>query len=163
MKKISIVFVAALALAAFGCKKKSADSGSGSATGSGSGAVAAGGGGGGDCSAAIANSMEVAKANITKMPGVDDKMLAQMRDLGLQHCTDDKWSDDVVKCMTGAKTQADAQACYGKLTPEQQDAMNKGMIHLMTPPGGAGSAGSGSAPAAGSDMGSGSAGSAAPQ
>ncbi len=152
MKKISIVVIAALSLAAFGCKKKSAGSGSGS------GAV----GGGGDCSAAIANSMEVSKAEMTKMPGVDDNALAKMRDLAVKHCTDDKWSDDVIKCMVGAKTQAEAQGCYGKLTPEQQDTMNKAMIHMMAPPtGGAGSAGT--AAEAGSAAGSGSAGSAAPK
>jgi len=163
MKKISVIFVAALSLAAFGCKKKSADSGSGS-NGNGSASAT---GGGGDCNSAMSNSMEVSKADLAKMPGVDDKMLAKLHDLGVKHCTDDKWSDDVIKCMTGAKTEAEAQGCYGKLTPEQRDTMNKAAIELTTPPAGAGgaagagsdgaAAGSGSAPAAGSDTGSGSA------
>ena len=100
--------------------------------------------------------MEISKAEMTKMPGVDDAMLAKMHDLAVKHCTDDKWPDDVIKCMVGAKAQAEAQGCYSKLTPEQQDAMNKAMIHLMTPPAGSGSAGS-----AAGDTGSGSAGSAA--
>jgi hypothetical protein len=137
MKNLTLLFVAALSFAAFGCKKK-----------------------GGDCDKAIANSMEVSKADMAKMPGVDDKMLAKMHDLGVQHCKDDKWPEDAVKCMTDAKTETDGQACYGKLAPEQQDKMNKATIALMTPPAaaGAGSAGSGSsagsAPANGSDTGS---------
>ncbi len=156
MKKLSVVFVAALSLAAFGCKKKDADSGSGSGNAAGSSSSASGGGGG-DCSAAIANSMAVSKADMAKAPGIDDTVLAKMHDLAVKHCTDDKWPDDAIKCMVGAKTQVEAQGCYGKLTPEQQDKMSKALIHLMTPP--ADAAGSGTAPAAAPD--SGSAGSAA--
>lgn len=148
MKNISFVFVAALSFAAFGCKKKS-------------------GGGAGDCVKAIDNSMAVSKADMEKM-GVDAKLMAKMKDVGIQHCKDDKWPDAAIKCMTDAKTEADAQACYGKLSSEQQDKMNKAAMELATPTGdGAGSAGSaadvGSAGSAmGSDMGSaGSAGSAA--
>jgi hypothetical protein len=115
MKKMSIVFIAALSLAAVGCKKP----------------------GGGDCAKAIANSMEVSKADL---PTGNEKMMAKMRDLGVQHCTDDKWSDDAIKCMTDAKTEAEAQACYGKLTPDQRDKMNKSAMELSSPPAGSGSA-----------------------
>jgi hypothetical protein len=146
MKNFSIVFVVALSLAASGCKKK----------------------GGADCDKAIANSMELSKADMAKMPGIDDKMMAKLKDLGVQHCKNDKWSDETVKCMSGAKTQAEAQGCYGKMTPEQQQKMNKGMMELMTPPGAGGSAAaSGSAaadgsaaPATGSDTGAAAGGSA---
>jgi len=145
MKNVSICFVMALSLAAFGCKKKGAD-----------------------CTAAINHSMDLSKADMEKMPG-GEQMMGKMRDLGVQHCKDDKWSDDAVKCMNDAKSEADAQACYGKLTADQRDKMNKAAMALMTPanptPAGsdmAGSAAPGSAAMAGSDMGSaGSAGSAA--
>jgi len=175
MKNMSVVFAAALSLAALGCKKQ-----------------------GGDCDKAIANSMEVSKATMAKMPGVDDKMLAKMQDLGVKHCQDDKWSEAAIKCMADAKSETEAQGCYGKLTPDQQAKMNKAAMEL-TPPaaagagsaaagraadsaaagsvgsgvgsaassatgsdtGAAGSAGSGSAPAGGSDTAGGSAGSAA--
>jgi hypothetical protein len=137
MKKLSIVFVAALSLAPFGCKKK----------------------GGADCDKAITNSMALSKADMAKTPGIDDKMMAKMRDLGLQHCKDDKWSDDIVKCMSDAKTQAEAQGCYGKMTPEQQEKMSRAMMEMMTPPGG-GSAAGGSAGAGGSAAADGSAGAA---
>ncbi len=166
MTKISFVFVAALSVAAFGCKKKGAD-----------------------CAKAINNSMELSKADMSKMPGMDDKMMEKMKDLGMQHCKDDKWSDDVLKCMSDAKTETDAQACYGKLPHDQQEKMNQDMMNMMksgagaaggAAPGGAGgaaggsggaaggapggdmgSAGAGSAPAGSGDMGGGSAGSAA--
>jgi hypothetical protein len=132
MKKISFVFAAALAFAATGCKKKGAD-----------------------CGQAIANSMELSKADMAKMPGVDDKMMAKMRDLGVEHCTADKWSDDAIKCMSDAKTMADAQGCYGKLSAEQRDKMNKAAAAMMTPPSGAGSAAADGSGAMGSDSGSG--------
>ena len=126
MKNLSIVFVMAMSLAAFGCKKKGAD-----------------------CAAAIDHSMDLSKADMEKMPG-GKEMMGKMRDIGVQHCKDDKWSDDAVKCMTDAKAEADAQACYGKLTADQRDKMTKAAMAAMqaaapTPP----------PPAAtGSDMGS---------
>jgi hypothetical protein len=119
MQKLSLVFVAALSLAAFGCKKK---------------------GGGADCDKALDRSMELSKAELSKMPGVDDKMLGKMRDVGVTHCKDDKWSDDVRNCMVNAKTMADSQGCYGKLSQEQQDKMNKAAMELAAPPAPTGSA-----------------------
>jgi hypothetical protein len=122
MKHLSIGFVAVLAVAAVGCKAS-----------------------GGECDKAITNSLAVSKADLTKMPGVDDKALAKMHDLGVQHCTADKWSDDAVKCMVDAKSEGEAQGCYGKMSAEQRDAMNKAMMETMTaaPPAPA-AAGSGS-------------------
>jgi hypothetical protein len=123
MKKFSIVFVAALALGGVGCKS------------------------GSDCKAAIAHSMEFAKADMAKR-GADDKMIEKLKALGVQHCTDDKWSADVLKCMTDAKTEMEAQACYGKMPVEQQKKMNDAMMQAMTPPAGAGTPVAGSAAAA---------------
>jgi hypothetical protein len=154
MKNFSIVFVMAMSLAAFGCKKK-----------------------GGDCAAAIDHSMDLSKADMEKMPGGKD-MMAKMHDIGVQHCKDDKWSDDAVKCMNDAKAEADAQTCYGKLTADQRDKMNKAAMAAMqaaapTPPppaatgsdmGSAGTAPAGSAAGSGmmgSDTGSAAMGSAA--
>jgi hypothetical protein len=148
MKTISIGFIAALSLATVGCKKK-----------------------GGDCTKAIANSMEVAKST---MAGVDKAMLTKMHDLAVTSCQNDKWPDEAIACMTNAKTEAEAQGCYGKLTPDQQAKMNKAAMELASPAGagsgsaaagsadnaGSAAAGSGSAAAGGSDSG-GSAGSAA--
>ncbi|MEO8844292.1 MAG: hypothetical protein ABI591_10070 [Kofleriaceae bacterium] len=134
MKTLSIMFVAALSLAAVGCKKK-----------------------GGDCTKAIANSMEVAKDS---MAGIDKPMLVKMHDLAVSHCQNDKWSDEAIACMTTAKTEAEAQGCYGKLTAEQRDKTNKAAMELAEPPpaAGSGSAAAGSATAGSADAaGSGSA------
>ena len=108
MKRTSLMFVVALSLAAFGCKKKGAD-----------------------CDKAISHSMELSKANMSKMPGMDDKMLAKLKDVATTRCKEDKWSDDVLKCMSDAKTEPDAQACYGKMPKDQQDKMNKAMMDTM--------------------------------
>ena len=138
MKTLMIVFVAAASLATVGCKKKAADAGAGSGSGSGSdttmvGSAAAGSAtavasGGGDCTKAIANSMAVSKAKL----GVDDTTAQKMTDLAVKHCTDDKWGPDATKCMTDAKTITEAQACYGKLTPDQMKTMNMAAQAAMT-------------------------------
>ena len=139
MKKTSLVFVAALAFAAFGCKKK-----------------------GGDCETAINHSMELSKADMAKMPGMDDKLIAKMKGIGVERCKEDKWPEDVVKCMTDAKAETDAQACYGKLPHDQQEKMNKAMMEemmkLAPKPPAADTTGSSAAPAGG-DTGSAAAGS----
>nr|MBA3542441.1 hypothetical protein [Deltaproteobacteria bacterium] len=112
MKNLTIVLVAAASLAAFGCKKKAADVGAASGSGSASDTTMAAGSGsaasGGDCTKAIANSMAVSKADMTKM-GVDDKLAKQMTDLGVQRCTEDKWGPEAIKCMTDATTTTEAQ------------------------------------------------------
>ncbi|HEY5921095.1 MAG TPA: hypothetical protein VIV11_05460 [Kofleriaceae bacterium] len=155
--KISFMFVAALAFASVGCKKKSGEAS-------------------GDCAKAINNSMALSKAEMEKTPGMDAAMMQKMADLGVQHCKDDKWSADAIKCMTDAKAMAEAQGCYGKLTQDQQDKMNKAAMEMAMGQQGGGSAeptgsaagsdsagaGSGSAAAGSAEAGSGSAGSAAP-
>ena len=110
-----------------------------------------------DCAAAVNKSMALSKAEMEKM-GTDAAMMQKMVDIGIQRCTEDKWSADALKCMVDAKTMSDSQGCYGKLTTEQQDKMNKAAAELgRAAHDGSGAAGSGSA---GSDSaGSGSAGS----
>jgi hypothetical protein len=109
MKKILVV--AALSLAAFGCKKS-----------------------GPDCDSAIANSSELAKASMLKMAGGDEKVLAKLHDLGVKNCQDDKWSEAAIKCMVDAKSESDAQGCYGNLTADQQAKMNKSAKEAMSAP-----------------------------
>jgi hypothetical protein len=111
MTKLSFILVGLLAVA--GCKKKA---------------------GGADCDAAINHSMELSKAEMSKMPGVDEAMMGKMKDVGIQHCKDDKWSAEATKCMIDAKTMGDAQACYGKLTQDQRDKMNKAAMELAPAP-----------------------------
>jgi hypothetical protein len=128
MSSISILFVAAISCAVIGCKKSGAD-----------------------CAKAIDHSMDLSKAEMTARPGMDDKILQKMKDLGLQHCKDDKWSEDVLTCMTEAKTMSDSQACYAKLSPEQQGKMNTAATELAPAPTGATGAGSVTGSATGGD------------
>jgi len=106
MSKLSFVLVALLAAA--GCKK----------------------GGGDDCATAVNHSMELSKDMMKKM-GNDDAMLGKMRDLGVQHCKDDKWPAEATKCMIDAKDVSEAQGCYGKLSADQQEKMNKAAMALQ--------------------------------
>src|SRR5580692_11237882 len=126
MIKLPFVLAIALSFAATGCKKT-----------------------GGDCAAAINHSMDLASTDMKKRPGMDDKLVATLKDLGVQHCKDDKWSDEAIACMTDAKADADAQACYAKLSKEQQDKMNSAMTETMMKAAGAAPAAGGAAPAAG--------------
>jgi hypothetical protein len=112
MKSFTFAFVATLAF--IGCKPK-----------------------GGDCTKAVDHSMELSKAEMQKTPGMDDATMQKMKDLGVKHCTDDKWPDDAINCMIAAKTMGDAQACYGKLSKDQRDKMNKAAMEMMTPAGSA--------------------------
>jgi hypothetical protein len=133
MKTISIAFVAALSLAAPGCKK------------------------GADCDKALDHSMELSKAKMEKTPGgMDDKLVHKLQEIGVQHCKDDKWPADVTSCMIDAKTEADSGACYAKLSPEQQKKMNeaamKEMTAAMPPPPPPPSPSTGTPPAEGSAM-----------
>jgi len=98
-----------------------------------------------DCAKALDKSMELSKGEMQNMPGVDDKMIQKMKDLGVQHCKDDKWSADVVQCMSDSTSMAASQACYGKLSQEQQDKMNKAAMEMASPPAPAGGATAGSA------------------
>jgi hypothetical protein len=134
--KLSPLFVAALSIAAAGCKKKAAAP---------------------DCAAAIAHSMDLSKDTMAKQ-GLDSAAMQKLVDIGITRCKEDKWSAEAVSCMNKALTINDAQACYGKLTKEQQDAMGKATIDAAMAAAKAGSAaGSGSAEGSGSATGSGSA------
>ncbi|HEY0253020.1 MAG TPA: hypothetical protein VGC41_15900 [Kofleriaceae bacterium] len=132
MQKISNVLAAALSLASFSCAKKSAET----QTSDKSHPVP-------ECGRAIDNGAELQKAH---MAGVDDKMKGKMKDVALSHCKDDKWSDDVLQCMTEAKSDTDFKACQGRLTADQKDSMQKSLRDLktaagaMAPAGGDGSA-----------------------
>ena len=127
--KISIVLVTALSLAAFGCKKKGAD-----------------------CDKAVANMMEVEKADMSKM-GMDDKTIDKMKGVAISRCKADNWPADTVKCMADAKTMGDAESCRTKLPKDMTDKLKADMMSASGMNAG-GTAGSAPPPPAGSDMGS---------
>lgn len=72
---------------------------------------------GADCDAALSHSITFS--------GMEGAMADKMKAVGIQHCKDDHWPEAALTCMVEAKTQDEAQACYGKLSAEQQDKMNK--------------------------------------
>lgn len=150
MKKI--LFMAALTFVAVGCKKKN---NAGEGAGSASAAVPAATGG--TCQQAIDNSMALSKDDMAKMPNFTPELADKMKALGVTRCEGDKWSPEAIKCMVDAKTMADSQACYDKLTQDQRDKMQKAAMELMAPPAAGSDMGSGSAAPAGSADGSGSA------
>src|ERR1700704_2970382 len=98
MKKISIIFVSVLSIAAFtGCKKK-----------------------GGDCAGTINGMMDRMMQDGMKSAG--DKMTPEMKKAGeemmkkmsepmIKVCTDDKWSAEALKCMDEAKDEASGKKC----------------------------------------------------
>jgi hypothetical protein len=141
MKNFLFVSVALLALAGVGCKKK--------------------GGGGSDCAGAIDHSMELSKDSMKKMQGMDEKVLGKLKDIAVQHCSDDKWPDEAIKCMGDAKTEAESQGCYKKLSQDQQDKMTKAMTEVVMASMGHGGAAGGGA-AGGGAAGGGAAGGGAP-
>jgi hypothetical protein len=152
MKKI--LFVAALTFVAVGCKKKN-DKGEGAGSASAAPVAAAGA----TCTQAIDNSMALSKDDMAKMPGFTPELADKMKALGISRCESDKWSPEAIKCMADAKAMPDSQACYDKLTQDQQDKMNKAAGELLTPPAGSGSAPAPEGSAAGSGSGSAAAGS----
>jgi len=143
MTKLAVVFVAALAV--LGCKKQGAD-----------------------CDHAVTNMLEVQRPGMTSM-GMDAKLIDKIKTVALHRCKEDKWPDDSMKCMTEAKTQADAETCQKGLPKELGDKVKKEIDEASPPagsdtgsagsaaPAGSGSAaagsGSGSAPATGSGSG----------
>jgi hypothetical protein len=127
MKKISIVFVAALSLAAFsGCKKK-----------------------GGDCKSTIDTAVDrlmsegMKDKNMTpdmkkQAEAMMKEMAPKMKSAMTKSCTDDKWSADVLKCINDAKAEADMDKCQKMLTKEQQANVEKAMSEAMGMPAKAG-------------------------
>ena len=119
MKKISIVFVSLLSIAAFtGCKKK-----------------------GGDCAATINGMMDRMMQDGMKGPNAD-KMTPEMKKMGeemmkkvsepmIKACTDDKWSAEALKCMDEAKTDDDGKKCEAMLTPDQTAHVEKATKDAM--------------------------------
>ena len=115
MKNVSIVFLAALSFAA--CKK---------------------GGGASECAsvvpAAIDRSMPDMKKEMAGVP--DDKLAAfgtSIKGVMVKHCTEDKWSADILKCLAAGKTGDDMQKCSKAIPKDQQDKLDKDMEEAMKP------------------------------
>jgi hypothetical protein len=135
----NVLFVAVLVLSACGKKEKAAEVK-------------------GDCTVAVTNAVTLSKDEFKKS-NITDAMVPKIKDASIKHCNDDKWSNEVLKCLTDSKTNADVTNCQNKLTKEQNEALAKSLTAIMTadtPP-----AGSGSEAAGSNDQGSAGSGSAA--
>ena len=141
MNKLSFVLVAAALLAAAGCKKKQE---------------------GDACARALDHSMALAKAELSEMPGVDEKGLQKVHDISLQRCREDHWHEDMLDCLNKAKQDVDSEECYGLYMGfDQKNKLRQAGVHPLRPAEGAAELGSAGG-TTGSDTGSaGSAGSAA--
>ncbi|MEZ4366411.1 MAG: hypothetical protein R2939_09005 [Kofleriaceae bacterium] len=126
MKKLSIVFIAALSVSAFaGCKKKD-EAGGGAASG---------------CASLGAWIDKTGNAEIPKdAPPMMAKMAESMKKAipaikaGLTGaCTTDKWSPEAISCITGLKSmsKSEGKKCMDKLSPEQQANLDKVMQGAM--------------------------------
>jgi hypothetical protein len=78
-----------------------------------------------DCESAVKHVMTL-DDDVNATPEVKkevEDMMAAARALAVERCTKDKWSAEVLACMSEAKTSQDAEDCASKLTPEQQKAL----------------------------------------
>ena len=121
----------------------------------------------GDCGVSVENAVKVS-TEVLKSSGFSDATIVKIREASLVRCKEDKWSNDVLKCLTAAKKSDDIKNCNNMMTKEQRDNMDKALAAMAadagsgsaTPEqgsGGSGSAtpeapGSGSAPAAASGL-----------
>jgi len=131
------LFVAVLALAACGKKGSQAPAG--------------------DCAASVDNAIRLSKEEFKKS-GVLDSTVPKIRDASVTRCTEDKWSNEVLKCFVDAKSSDEVTKCQNKMTKEQNDNIAKAITAAMAAQD-SGSGGSGSDTGSGSGSDSGSAGS----
>ncbi len=136
----NFLFVAVVVLAGCGGKKKAAEAPKA------------------DCAAAIDNAMNLSKDDYKKS-NIADAAIPKIREVSLQRCTEDKWSDQVLACFVAAKSATDLTSCHKMMTKEQFENLGKAVTALMQPQGSDSGSDSGSAGSAAE--GSGSAGSAA--
>src|SRR5439155_378686 len=72
---------------------------------------------------------EAMSAGIGK--NADRTKFAAMVDVVTGRCVDDKWSRDAIECFAAAKSRDDVKSCNGKLSAEQNAAMNRAMREIV--------------------------------
>ena len=86
-----------------------------------------------------------------KKNGVTDETVGKIRESSVARCKEDKWTNEVLKCLADAKKADDVAKCQQMMSKEQSDNMAKAIAGAMgTQP----DQGSGSAPDQGSGSGS---------
>jgi hypothetical protein len=110
----------------------------------------------GDCTASVTKAVDLS-ADEFKKNGVADATVAKIRESSIARCKEDKWSNEVLKCLVDSKTSDDVSKCQQMMSKDQSDNMAKAIAGAMGTQPDQGS-GSGSAEDVGSGSGSGSAG-----
>jgi hypothetical protein len=113
-----IAVAVALAVALVACSKKSDDAGKGGAAGGGDAAA---------CADAIAKGVSSLSGG-PEAAGVKDKLQA----IYSKHCTENKWSDEVLRCFETASGMTGLRTCRGKLPPDQASKLQAEIMGAMT-------------------------------
>lgn len=103
----------------------------------------------GDCTTAVTNAVALSSEEFKKN-GVTDATQTKIRESSITRCKEDKWTNEVLKCLADAKKADDVAKCQNMMSKEQSDNMAKAIAGAM---GSQPDQGSGSAPP---DQGSGS-------
>lgn len=100
--------------------------------------------GGPDCARAAANAMKVSEQGLAQIPGMNSR-LGPMQAALANRCDVDRWSSEVIDCISTATTTPALQACQDRLTPDQQTLLRRTMMEMIGVGGGGGSGGGGPA------------------
>ena len=110
----------------------------------------------GDCAASVSNAVSLS-AEEFKKNGVTDDTVAKIRESSITRCKEDKWTNEILKCLADAKKADDVSKCQQMMSKEQSDNMAKAIAGAMgsqpDPDDGSGSgSGSAEAPAPSGDL-----------
>ena len=87
----------------------------------------------GDCAASVANAISLSAEEFKKQ-GLDDATVAKIRESSVTRCKEDKWSNEILKCLADAKKADDVAKCQQMMSKEQSDNMAKAIAGAMPPP-----------------------------
>lgn len=126
MRKILLVAVLALS----GCGKKGSEAKA-------------------DCTASVTNAVSLSSDELKKSGATPDTV-TKIRESSITRCKEDKWSNEILKCLADAKKADDVSKCQAMMSKEQSDNMAKAIAGAM---GSQPDQGSGSAPSPSPDTG----------
>ena len=79
----------------------------------------------GSCDAAVGHAMDKTQIEMLNKapanPGALKSALAEIRAIGIKHCKDDSWDDDVLDCLAIADTAIAMDSCNKKLSTTQRE------------------------------------------
>ena len=87
----------------------------------------------GDCATSVANAVSLSAEEFKKQ-GVTDATVAKIRDASVTRCKEDKWTNEILKCLADAKKADDVAKCQQMMSNEQSDNMAKAIAGAMPPP-----------------------------